>query len=101
MASHQPTVDRIAPVPTDRQGSQLAPTSQHARDAVALWDYERWHCVYVPLVNGFGRLVVYSGDQPVLEMPKVSEEDAEDRAIGLRMLAQLATNRLSQAREAR
>ena len=62
---------------------------------LTLWDYERWCCVYEPLSDGFGRLVVYSGSDAVLEMPRVSQLDAEDRAIRLRMLAQLATNRLA------
>ena len=47
--------------------------------ALTLWHYERWHCVYEPFSDAFGRLVVYSGEDALLEMPRVAQEDATGR----------------------
>jgi hypothetical protein len=69
--------------------------------SLTLWHYERWHCVYEPFSDAFGRLVVYSGQDALLEMPKVAQEDATARATGLRALAQLATFRMGGRRATR
>lgn len=66
-----------------------------AQTSLVLWRYERWRCVYHPVSDTLGRLVVYSDDEPVLEIVNVISEDAQPRATGLRVLTQLATNRLS------
>lgn len=60
-----------------------------------LWRDERWHCVYEPFTDASGRLVAYSGDHAVLQMPDVSQADAHARANVLRVLTRLATARLN------
>ena len=60
-----------------------------------MWRYERWRCEYEPASGDTGRLVVYSEDEPVLELLSVPAADSHARALALRALTVLATNRLS------
>ena len=63
--------------------------------SLPMWRYERWRCVYEPESESAGKLVVYSEEEPVLELLRVPARDARGRALALRALTQLATNRLS------
>ena len=63
--------------------------------SLLMWHHDRWRCIYEPISESVGKLVVYSLEEPVLQLVKVSNGEAPARATALWALTRLATSRLS------